>query len=81
MLLGMQKSVREKTFTLPSELPFWEFESQWISKSSNGDYRGQNSLDWKIPYIIEKLLKHRCLKWAYMTHLNTWNTSYGQKKG
>ncbi len=23
----------------------------------------------------------RCLKWALMTHLDTWNTSYGQKKG
>ncbi len=23
----------------------------------------------------------RCLKWAHMTHLDIWNTSYGQKKG
>ncbi len=29
---------------------------------------------------IERLLKHRCLKWARMTHLDIWNTSYGQKK-
>jgi hypothetical protein len=28
MLLGVQKSVREWTFTLPSELTFWELESQ-----------------------------------------------------
>jgi hypothetical protein len=26
-------------------------------------------------------LEPRCLKWARMTHLNIWNTSYGQKKG
>jgi hypothetical protein len=26
-------------------------------------------------------LKHRCLKWVCMTHLDIWNTSYGQKKG
>jgi hypothetical protein len=32
-------------------------------------------------YIIGKLLEHRCLKWAHMTHLNIWNTSYGQQKG
>jgi hypothetical protein len=32
-------------------------------------------------YIIEKLLKHRCLKWACITHLDIWNISYGQKKG
>jgi hypothetical protein len=38
-------------------------------------------MDWIFFYIIEKLLKLRCLKWAHMTHLNTQNTSYGQKKG
>jgi len=26
-------------------------------------------------------LKLKCLKWARMTHLDIWNTSYGQKKG
>jgi hypothetical protein len=26
-------------------------------------------------------LKRKCLKWARMTHLDTLNTSYGQKKG
>jgi hypothetical protein len=30
---------------------------------------------------LENLLECRCLKWARMTHLDTWNTSYGQKKG
>jgi hypothetical protein len=38
-------------------------------------------MDWRIPYIIKNLLKLRCLKWACMIHLDTWNTSYGQKKG
>jgi hypothetical protein len=36
---------------------------------------------WGVLYIIGKLLKRRCLKWACITHLNIWNTSYGQKKG
>ncbi len=45
------------------------------------NYRGQNSLLWNILYIIGKLLKCRCLKWARIVHLNIWNTSYGQKKG
>jgi hypothetical protein len=81
MLLGVQKNVREWTLTFPNELPFWELESQWISESSEGDWRGQNPLDWKVFYIIENLLKCRCLKWARMTHLDIWNTSYGQKKG
>jgi hypothetical protein len=70
MLLGMQKSVREWTLTFPSELPFWELESQWTFKFLEGNCRGQNSLDWDVPYIIEKFLKHRCLKWACMTHLD-----------
>jgi len=38
-------------------------------------------MNWGFLYIIEKLLELRCLKWARMTHLDIWNTSYGQKKG
>jgi len=34
-----------------------------------------------VPYIIEKILKHRRLKWARIDHLDIWNISYGQKKG
>jgi hypothetical protein len=26
-------------------------------------------------------LELRCLKWVRMTHLGSWNISYGQKKG
>jgi hypothetical protein len=80
MFPGVKKSVREWTFTLPSELPFWEFESRWTPESSEGDCKGQNLLHWKVIYIIEKILKRKCLKWARMTHLDIWNTSYGQKK-
>ncbi len=68
------------TSTLPSELPLWELESQWILKSLESHGRGQNTSDWRVPYIIEKLLERRCLNWACMTHLDIWNTSYGQKK-
>jgi hypothetical protein len=73
--------VREWTSTLPRELPFWELESWRTSKFSESNYMCQNSLSWKFPYIIGKLLKRRCLKWACMTHWSTWNKSYGQKKG
>jgi hypothetical protein len=34
-----------------------------------------------IFYIIGNLLECKCLKWARMTNLGIWNTSYGQKKG
>ncbi len=71
MLLGMQESVKEWTLTLPSELPFWEFESQWTPESAEINFRGQNSLDWRVPCIIKKLLEHRCLKWTCMTYLGT----------
>jgi len=80
MLPGVQKNVKEWTLTLPSELPFWKLESQWTPESSEGDCKGQNPLDWKFLYIIGKILKCKCLKWARMTHLDIKNTSYGQKK-
>jgi hypothetical protein len=71
MLPGVQESVREWTFTLPSELPLWELESRWSPESSENNYRGQNPLDWRVTYIIEKFLKLKCLKWAHMTHWDT----------
>jgi hypothetical protein len=70
MFLRVPNSVREWTHTFPSEFPFWELKSQWIPESSEGDYKGKNPLDWRIIDIIGNLLKHRCLKWAHMTHLD-----------
>jgi hypothetical protein len=60
---------------------FVKLKSQWTPESSKGNFRGQNSLDWANPYITKNLLEYRCLKWVSMTHLDIWNTSYGQKKG
>jgi hypothetical protein len=60
---------------------FGELEFRWSLESSKSNCRGQNPLDCEVPYIIGKLLERRCLKWARMTHLDTSNTSYGQKKG
>jgi hypothetical protein len=81
MLLGKWESVREWTLTLPSEFPLWELDFRWTFKSSKSNYKGQNPLDWKILYIIRKLSGLKCLKWTRMTHLDTSNTSYGQKEG
>jgi hypothetical protein len=64
MLLGVQESVREWTFTFPSEFPLWELESWWTPKISENNCKGQNPLDRDVPYIIEKLLELRCLKWV-----------------
>ncbi len=73
--------MRKWTLTLLSELLCCELEFRWTPESSKNDYRGQNPLDCKVPYIIENLLELRCLKWARMTHSDIWNTSYGQTKG
>ncbi len=70
MLPGVQKKVRERTFTLPNELSLWELESQWTPKFWKRDFKGQNPLDWRVLYIIGKILEFRCLKWAHMTHLD-----------
>jgi len=83
--LGMKENVREWTLTLPRELPPWELDSWRIPEGLWNVQRviAKAKTQWikKYIYIIEKLLKRRCLKWARMTHLDIWNTSYGQKKG
>jgi hypothetical protein len=55
--------------------------SLWSLEYLESNERGQNSLDWKPPYTIGNILKLRYLKWDHMIHLNTYNTSYGWKKG
>jgi hypothetical protein len=69
-LSGMQVSVKEWTHIFPNGLLVWELKSRWTSKFLDCNLKGQNSLDWKVPYTIEKLLKFRCLKWAQMIHLS-----------
>jgi hypothetical protein len=77
----VQKSVKERTLTLPSEFPCWELESWWTHECSESDCKGQNPMAQGFFHTIGKILKHRCLKWVRITHLDIWNTSYGQKKG
>jgi hypothetical protein len=60
---------------------FGELESWWTPEFLERDCKGQNPSPWGVLYIIENILKRICLKWACMTHLDIWNTSYGQKKG
>jgi len=45
------------------------------------DCRGQNTLHCGVLYIIGKLSKCKCRKWARMGHLDICKTSYGKKKG
>jgi len=50
----------------------------WILR---GWFSGSKINSLRSFYIIGKLLECRCLKWTRITHLDIWNTSYGQKKG
>jgi hypothetical protein len=56
-------------------------ESRWTPEISETDLRGKISMACGVLYINGKLLKRRCLKWARITHLDIWNTSYDQMKG
>jgi hypothetical protein len=42
--------------------------------------KGQNTSHWGVLYIIGKLSKCRCRKWARMSHLDIYNTSYDLRK-
>jgi hypothetical protein len=53
---------------------------KWTLKFSECNYMGQNPSIQRFIYIIGKLLTFKCLKWARITHLNIWNTSYCQMK-
>jgi hypothetical protein len=57
------------------------WESARTPETSEFDYRDQNTFHCGVLYIIEKILKCRCRKWARMSHLDIYNTIYDKKKG
>jgi hypothetical protein len=70
------ESVRMK-FTLPK----LGLGSPRDPETSEFDCRGQNTSHWGVLYIIGKLSKCRCRKWAHMGDLDICSTCYGKKKG
>jgi hypothetical protein len=56
------------------------WESAGTPKTLVFSVKGQNTLHWGVLYIIGKLSKHRCWKWARMNHLDIYNTRYKKKK-
>jgi hypothetical protein len=60
---------------------FGSWSPKCTLESLGNNCRGQNSMDWSVPYIIENILELKCPKWACVTHLNIRNISYGRKKG
>jgi hypothetical protein len=81
MLLGIQRVWGNEPSHSQVNSHVGSWIPKWIPKSSKCDCRGQNPLPSIVFYIIKNLLKHRCIKWARVAHLDIWNTSYGQKKG
>jgi hypothetical protein len=93
--LQAKRKTRESHHMLPGVQKVWgnepshsqvnshvgSWSHKWIPKSSERNCRGQNPSFWRVLYIIGKLLKCKCLKWAHIAHLDIWNTSYGPKKG
>ncbi len=79
--LGVKESVREWTLALPRELPLWEFGVLVDSRIFKERLQGSKPNGLKSLLYHWKFIKRRYLKWAHMTHLDIWNTSYGQKKG
>ncbi len=49
-------------------------------QSSKHDFKRENPWPSRVLYIIGKILKHRCLKWARIAHLHIWNTNYDKIK-
>ncbi len=64
------KNVKERTLTLPSELPCWGLESQMDAQIFKMRLQGSKPIGLKIFYIIGKLLKLKCLKCARIAHLD-----------
>jgi hypothetical protein len=46
-------------------------ESQGTPETSENDFKGQNSIACDVLYIIRRILKLRCLKWARIAHLES----------
>jgi hypothetical protein len=64
MLLGVQRVWGNEPSHSQGNSHCGSWSPKWTPELLKYDYRGQNPLAWRGYYIIGKLLKHRCLKWA-----------------
>jgi hypothetical protein len=81
MLLGVQRMWGNEPSHSQVNSHVGSWSPKWTLGSSECNFKGKYSFYGKIIYIIGKLLKHKCLKWAHIAHLDIWNKSYEQKKG
>jgi hypothetical protein len=70
------KECKDETHTF--EMGTWE--SSWTPEISKFDCKCQNTSHWNVLYLIGKLSKCKCRKWACMGHLDIYSTHYCKKK-
>ncbi len=70
MLLGMQRVWGNEPSHSQVNSHVGSWIRKWTPKYSERDFRGQNPSSQRVIYIIENLLKCRCLKWARIAHLD-----------
>jgi hypothetical protein len=70
------KECKDETHTF--EMGTWE--SFWTPETSKFDCKCQNTSHWNVLYLIGKLSKCKCRKWACMGHLDIYSTHYCKKK-
>jgi hypothetical protein len=58
-----------------------DLESSGTPKSLEFNSKGQNTSPWGVLGVIGKVLKCKCPKWLFISHLDICSSSYGQKKG
>jgi len=69
----------EPTYSqLGSHFGSWSPENSQIFRKR---FEGLKLIGLNFFYTNGKFLRHKCLNWARMIHLSTYNTSYGRKKG
>ncbi len=81
MLPGVWKSARAMNPHTPKWALTLGIKVSMDSQIFRERFQGSKLINQRISYTIKKFLECRCLKWVHMTHLDTSNTSYGQKKG
>jgi hypothetical protein len=70
MLLGVKRVWGSKPSHSQVNSYGGSWSSKWTPKSSKYNYKGQNLMAWSVFYIIEKILKRRCLQCALIAHLD-----------
>ncbi len=68
---GVSQKCRRLWRNEPTHSEVGSHFGSWSPEFLESNCRGQNSLDWRVHYTIEKILERRCLKWVCTFHLST----------